>query len=428
MSAVLKDAAAARAACASADLDEVMAIESAIYTHPVDARQFRRFAARRLRVPRAAPRPRAARLLRADGGRGRGAPAEPFDRRRAPARRPRQRAARARLPSSRASSARAACSSRCGRATAARRRSTRASASARSRCGAATIPAHAGREDALVLTLRAGVSRRAEILAEMGLAPVWRLRGKKPSTAKSLSPTSWIPAEGRGLRLHEMRPAQDAHADGVRRRRRERRLDADRRGAGRGGGPAGRPVRRPGGQAARQHARGDRPVAARERLHRQRAQVPAAGQPQPGAGRSRAMHAAPAAADRADQAEADRGDGPLRGADAARDRCHRSPACAAACTATPACRSSSPTTRPTCCATLPDKAKAWEDLRVRRETPWRACRRAGYSRGLCGSSARAKASRRSISSRWTRRLRQVPAAAPAVMVPATNRPNTTITE
>ena len=49
MSAVLKDVPRAAARCATQDLDEVLAIENAIYTHPVDARQLRRFAARRLR-------------------------------------------------------------------------------------------------------------------------------------------------------------------------------------------------------------------------------------------------------------------------------------------------------------------------------------------------------------------------------------------
>ena len=115
-------------------------------------------------------------------------------------------------------------------------------------------------------------ARRDGHRAHLEVASESRLPRKRPPRLD--------PAKSRGFGLRQMRPAQDAHANRVRRRRRERRLDADRRGAGRGRGPARRSVRRPGGKAARQHARRDRALAPQERLHRQRAQVPAAGQPQ----------------------------------------------------------------------------------------------------------------------------------------------------
>ena len=151
MSAVLKDA-PRLVPMREADLDEVLAIERRSTRIPGRA-AISPTRSRRLRVLDLAPRRRAARLLRADGRGGRGASAQPLDRRRAPARRPRQRAAAGGDARSRAGAARATCSSRCGRATAARRRSIPASASARSRCGRGYYPAHAGREDALVLTL-----------------------------------------------------------------------------------------------------------------------------------------------------------------------------------------------------------------------------------------------------------------------------------
>ena len=55
------------------------------------------------------------------------------------------------------------------------------------------------------------------------------------------------------------------------------------------------------------------------RLHRQRDQVPSAGQPQPGARRGGAVRAVPVPADRRDQAEGDRRARQVRGAVAAQD-------------------------------------------------------------------------------------------------------------
>ena len=49
-------------------------------------------------------------------------------------------------------------------------------------------PAQRGREDALVLSLCRYEPRREIILAEMGLAPVWRLRGKTIGDSKSAAP------------------------------------------------------------------------------------------------------------------------------------------------------------------------------------------------------------------------------------------------
>ena len=166
------------------------------------------------------------------------------------------------------------------------------------------------------------------------MCPVWRLRsarqrirtGNRKAGNRNFF-DGLASAEGQGRRLHRLQAARGLHADGVRRRRREGRLDAGRGGAGFGGGPAGRALRRPGRQAARQHAGRDRAQPRQQRLYRQRAEVPAAGQPQSGAGRSGQVLAAPAAADRTDPAEADRRHGPLRRADPARDGCHhRQPA------------------------------------------------------------------------------------------------------
>ena len=75
------------------------------------------------------------------------------------------------------------------------------------------------------------------------------------------------------------------------------RSDVRRRGAGRGRRHPGRAVRRPRRAAADEDHRGDRPDA-RAGLHRQRHQVPAAGQPQSRAGRSGDVRAVPVPADR----------------------------------------------------------------------------------------------------------------------------------
>ena len=92
---------------------------------------------------------------------------------------------------------------------------------------------------------------------------------------------------------------------------------------------AGRAVRRQGRAAADEDHRGDR-VAARGRLHRQRDQVPAAGQPQPRAGRGGGVRAVPVPPDRRGAAEGDRRPGQVRRAVPAEDRRRRSRGCGAA--------------------------------------------------------------------------------------------------
>ena len=82
----------------------------------------------------------------------------------------------------------------------------------------------------------------------------------------------------------------------VRRGRPARPRHVHRRGAGQERGPEGRAVRGCGGQAARRAARARGP-GARRGLHRQRAEVPSAGQPRSGARRDRDVHAVPARAD-----------------------------------------------------------------------------------------------------------------------------------
>ena len=67
----------------------------------------------------------------------------------------------------------------------------------------------------------------------------------------------------------------------------------------------------------------------RRRLHLQRREVPAAGQPQPGAGRDRRVRAVPARAARGHPAQGHRGAGKVRGADAAARHHAHHPACAA---------------------------------------------------------------------------------------------------
>ena len=179
MSAVLKDA-PRLAAMREQDLDEVMEIENAIYSHPWTRGNFSRLAARRLRLPRLAPRRRAPGLLHPDGGGGRGASAQPVDRRAATsaaataalccARRrelARRRGARSLFLEVRPSNG-AAQALYCAL------RLPQASRAARLLSGAPRARGRAGVDGAALM------SRREAILAEMGLAPVWRLK-KRPT-------------------------------------------------------------------------------------------------------------------------------------------------------------------------------------------------------------------------------------------------------
>src|SRR6266851_3096279 len=141
-------------------------------------RQFRRFAARRIRMPHAAAGGRARRLLHPHGRGGRGPPAQSVDRRGTPARRARQRAA-ARRSQPRALARRpqpvsggaAEQPRRSGAVHALRFPQDRRSARLLS-CAVGTR--RCARADAVP-----AMSRRDAVLAEMGLAPVWRLRNKE---------------------------------------------------------------------------------------------------------------------------------------------------------------------------------------------------------------------------------------------------------
>ena len=129
-------------------------------------------------------------------------------------------------------------------------------------------------------------------------APPLRVR-RRPDTAIALarSTRSRLSASTSA----DCTPLQAAHArpqaGRVRRRQPERRPDVRRRGARRRRRHPRRAVRRPRRPAADEDHRGHR-LAARGRLHRQRHQVPAAGQPQPRARRSGAVRAVPLPADR----------------------------------------------------------------------------------------------------------------------------------
>ena len=87
-----------------------------------------------------------------------------------------------------------------------------------------------------------------------------------------------------GALVHGLRSSQDAQANCIRGRRRERQLVAGGRSARRGGGPGRRALRRPGRPAAGRDACGDRPGSRQECIHCKRPQVPPPGQPQSGTG------------------------------------------------------------------------------------------------------------------------------------------------
>src|SRR5690348_1118334 len=98
-------------------------------------------------------------------------------------------------------------------------------------------------------------------------------------------------------------------------------MDVRRRGAGRRRGRPRRAIRRAGRPTARQHARRAGDGACPQRLHRQRAQMPATGQPHAGARRGRRLPPVSRSAGCADTTEADRGTRAERRDDAARRRC-----------------------------------------------------------------------------------------------------------
>src|SRR6266446_9606040 len=121
----------------------------------------------------------------------------------------------------------------------------------------------------------------------------------------------------RRLPALQARPAP--HAPRVRRRQPARAPRVRGRGAGPRRGPAGRALRRARRPAPdRDHHQGDA-ARPRRRLHRERHQVPAAGEPQPRARRGRELRALPPPPARADLPRGDRGARQVRGPDAAPD-------------------------------------------------------------------------------------------------------------
>ncbi len=131
----------------------------------------------------------------------------------------------------------------------------------------------------------------------------------------------------RRRRVHGLRTVPDAQQVGAGRGRRRCRMAVRRRGAGRRRGCARRALRRAGGRLLDNMLAALIHRARPQRLHRQRAQMPAAQQPHARAARGRRLPTVSRAAGRADSAEADRGAGQERRVAAARHRCdHRQPA------------------------------------------------------------------------------------------------------
>ena len=316
----------------------------------MDDRQFPRRARRRLlRARRRARRPHR-RLRRADAGARRGADPQPVG---GAGRAPRRARPRAAAPLRRRCAAAAApsrSSSRSARRTSRRSACTRPRDSRRSRAAPTTTRASrpmrrartrssCGARSAPALTGAATVEpmpTRDDILTELGLVPTWRLRaragaGGAPRPCRACCRrASGAPAAAvvpRRRRAGGRRGARRAH------RQRSSGATSPRtstpappaawRAPGRSRCPASATsapsgcssARRPGaeedakgepfvgqaGQAARQHAGGAGHEARRERLHRQRAQVPAAEQPHAGAARGRRLPALSRPADRADR-------------------------------------------------------------------------------------------------------------------------------
>ena len=186
------------------------------------------------------------------------------------------------------------------------------------------------------------MTRRATLLAEMGIAPVWKLRAKEaPAEAPAQVPArGWIPLKAAvsgcvKCGLHKTRTQTvfgvgDENADWM--------LIGEAPGAeeDRLGDPFV-------GQAGKLL---DNMLAAIDLSRRKNVYIANVlkcrppGNRNPDAGGSGAVQPASPAADRADPAEADRGDGALRRANACSRPAPRSPACAGACTATPGSRSS----------------------------------------------------------------------------------------
>src|SRR5438876_188881 len=171
-----------------------------------------------------------------------------------------------------------------------------------------------------------------------------RLPARRAAAARARAGRRWRASHGRAgghpRPLHGGGPRHDAHARGaarshrrlpalqarpaphaprVRRRQPARAPRVRGRGAGPRRGPAGRAFRRARRPAPdRDHHQGNA-ARPKRRLHRERHQVPAAGEPQPRAGRGGELRALPPPPARADLPRGDRGARQVRGPDAAPD-------------------------------------------------------------------------------------------------------------
>jgi hypothetical protein len=114
--------------------------------------------------------------------------------------------------------------------------------------------------------------------------PISRAPGNRRRVPPPTAPPRFSPHPRRHRRLHPLRAAQGPQQDRLRRRLAHRAPDVCRRRPRRRRRCAGHSVRRQGRATAQQHDRRHGPEA-RGSLHRQRGQVPSAGQPHAGAGR-----------------------------------------------------------------------------------------------------------------------------------------------
>ena len=136
------------------------------------------------------------------------------------------------------------------------------------------------------------------LTAAVSNAPARRAHNRVPSM-------NWDELRA-GCPAYGLRPVQAAQAGGLRRRRRIGAVALHRRGAGRGGGRTGRALRGTGGQAPRRHDGSARHQARARGLHRERREMPPAGESHSDAGGSGRLRTVPGSADRAHLAEGHR--------------------------------------------------------------------------------------------------------------------------
>ena len=137
--------------------------------------------------------------------------------------------------------------------------------------------------------------RAPEASAAGRRAPAPTQRGSGADPAGRRADARGHPRDDR--RLPALPARTGAQDDRLRPGKPERRADVRRRGAGRRRGRAGPRLRRPRRPAAHGHHREGPAARAQGRLHRERAEVPPAPEPQPGAGRDRRLPAVPRGAD-----------------------------------------------------------------------------------------------------------------------------------